>query len=735
MRLLLLLAALGLLFGVAAAAPLPADTAVLRIDHLPATGLLLQKGWRYHPGDDPAWARPNFDDSAWDTITVARSGLPLPQRARNGAGWFRLRLRLADSLRAQALALQMASESMAGLEVYADGRRIGRSGIFSTNPARVRPASRRGWPLNLDLVWAGPGPELLLAVRFSPYRPALPGRAWLAPGDELVDFSFRLYKQQQLRQQERQAKITESLWALQAGMFLLLGLLHLTFFRYNPAQRANAYFAQYALLGVAGYCLDAFYPLDLALGWASVAFSGTRLFLNYYGFIAGLRAMYALFGVRPGWAYAGLCLLAGLLVPWQVYSGLLGATPTPWPYLSLFAGAMLMQVRLTWQAVRRRQRGSLLVGSGFGIGLLLTLAAVALSFLFPQWQSADFFQLIGGVLFLLGSIAPVLSISLYLAREFALDAQLLQVKLREVERLSAQTLAQEQEKQAMLAQQNETLETQVAQRTGELQRSLTDLRATQAQLIQKEKMASLGELTAGIAHEIQNPLNFVNNFSEVSSELMMELREAQAAGDAEEVAALAEDVTQNLGKITEHGKRAAAIVKGMLEHSRTSTGERVPTDLNALCGEYLRLAYQGLLAKDKTFNAALETDFTPGLPPVEAVGADVGRVLLNLFGNAFYAVQKRQQADAAGYQPTVTVSTKQAGPQVEIRVRDNGTGMPEEVKTKIFQPFFTTKPTGEGTGLGLSLSYDIISKAHGGTLTVESQPGNFTEFLISLPLN
>jgi signal transduction histidine kinase len=248
-------------------------------------------------------------------------------------------------------------------------------------------------------------------------------------------------------------------------------------------------------------------------------------------------------------------------------------------------------------------------------------------------------------------------------------------------------------------------------------------------------MASLGELTAGIAHEIQNPLNFVNNFSEVSAELMEELAEEQArpARDNELEAELLSDVRQNLVKIHHHGQRAAGIVRGMLEHSRTSTAERQPANLNKLAEEYLRLAYQGLRAKDKTFNAELKTDFDPALPRVSVVATDLGRVLLNLFGNAFYAVQKRQQTGEAGYQPTVTVSTKQVGNQVEIRVADNGTGMPAEVQAKIFQPFFTTKPTGEGTGLGLSLSYDIINKAHGGTLAVESQPGQGTTFCIMLP--
>jgi signal transduction histidine kinase len=249
-------------------------------------------------------------------------------------------------------------------------------------------------------------------------------------------------------------------------------------------------------------------------------------------------------------------------------------------------------------------------------------------------------------------------------------------------------------------------------------------------------MASLGELTAGIAHEIQNPLNFVNNFSEVSAELVEELEEQQqhASRDAGQEAELLGDLKQNLGKIAHHGRRAAAIVKGMLEHSRASSGERTLTDLNRLADEYLRLAYQGLRAKDKSFNATLTTDFLADLPKALVVGADVGRVLLNLFTNAFYAVRQRQQAGEPGYQPQVGVTTGRVNGQVEIRVTDNGTGIPESVKQKIFQPFFTTKPTGEGTGLGLSLSHDIIAQGHGGSLTVESQEGQGTTFCIGLPL-
>ena len=297
---------------------------------------------------------------------------------------------------------------------------------------------------------------------------------------------------------------------------------------------------------------------------------------------------------------------------------------------------------------------------------------------------------------------------------------------------------QQQRANAALNRLNEAVTAQKGElqtQRDQLDTSLTELRATQAQLIQKEKMASLGELTAGIAHEIQNPLNFVNNFSEVSTELLEELAEEQArpARDNELEAELLSDVRQNLVKIQHHGQRAAGIVRGMLEHSRTSTGERQPANLNKLAEEYLRLAYQGLRAKDKTFQAELHTDFDPALPRVPVVATDLGRVLLNLLNNAFYAVHQRQQQGAAGYAPRVTLQTRRVGAQVEIRVGDNGTGMPDEVRAKIFQPFFTTKPTGEGTGLGLSLSYDIITKGHGGTLAVESEPGQGTEFLITLP--
>jgi len=296
--------------------------------------------------------------------------------------------------------------------------------------------------------------------------------------------------------------------------------------------------------------------------------------------------------------------------------------------------------------------------------------------------------------------------------------------------------------------------TALKQQKEKVEQTLEKLKSTQSQLVQAEKMASLGELTAGIAHEIQNPLNFVNNFSEVNAELIDELSDEMDNENFDEVKAIAKDLKENELKINHHGKRADAIVKGMLQHSRAGSGNKIPTDLNALADEYLRLSYHGLRAKDKSFNADFKTDFDAELPKIEVIPQDIGRVLLNLINNAFYACAERSRSavndktltgfnptraglselNTGSYKPTVAVSTINHGDQIEIRVKDNGNGIPEEIKDKIFQPFFTTKPTGQGTGLGLSMSYDIITKGHGGELRAETKNGEGSVFKILLPI-
>jgi two-component system NtrC family sensor kinase len=306
---------------------------------------------------------------------------------------------------------------------------------------------------------------------------------------------------------------------------------------------------------------------------------------------------------------------------------------------------------------------------------------------------------------------------------------------------------QEEEQNRIISARKAELESLVAERTAEitkqkeeLQHALEDLKAMQSQLIQSEKMASLGELTAGIAHEIQNPLNFVNNFSEVNTELILEMKHVLQDGNTKTAMDLAGDIQQNLEKITHHGKRADGIVKSMLLHSRISAGQKELTDINALVEEYLNLAYHGLRAKDKSFNAKFKTELDPGIEKINIVPQDIGRVLLNIFNNAFYAVIEKKKEEDESYEPEVMVSTKSIARTgrgrsggVEIRIRDNAMGIPENLLDKIFQPFFTTKPSGHGTGLGLSLSYDIIANGHGGEFKVETKEGEFTEFVVFLP--
>jgi len=282
---------------------------------------------------------------------------------------------------------------------------------------------------------------------------------------------------------------------------------------------------------------------------------------------------------------------------------------------------------------------------------------------------------------------------------------------------------------ALLQRQKQEIESQKSK----VEMALKELKSTQAQLIQSEKMASLGELAAGIAHEIQNPLNFVNNFSDVNAELVDELQQELRIGKIEDAMSISMDIKENERKINHHGKRADAIVKGMLQHSKTSSGKKELTDINALCDEYLRLSYYGLKARDKSFDATMKAEFETTIDKINIIPQDIGRVLLNLYNNAFYAISEKKKLEREGYDPTVSVTTKKVDDKIAIIVKDNGKGIPQNVLDKIFQPFFTTKPTGEGTGLGLSLAYDIV-KAHGGELRVETKEGEGSEFVVELPL-
>ncbi|WP_234736604.1 ATP-binding protein [Tellurirhabdus bombi] len=700
-----------------------ADTATaITYDRLPENGILLNKGWKYHRGDQPNGAAPDLDDRAWKPFnpTLAINDL-LPIHPQ-GIGWLRLHLRLSDSVRLQPLMLYI--QQLCASEIYLNGRLIKRFGTVSNHPDSVEAYNPFSEPVGL---YFANQPDQLLAIRFA---------AWNNKAKLNQSFlnrpllAIRLQGLPLLLETHTARQRSDLVVTTAFGICLLLSFLHIIFFVYNRAQRANLYFAGYTISLTLLFFVFLSYDywnkdIDLSMYVASCIWLLLQII-----FLWPLRALYCLFDRKPNVLFYGLWVFLPVNFLLVAFS-----KPPVWAMIVLLFLPILVeiseQLRLTIQAVRQRKRGAGIIAGGFAFAALLLVGYILLQTLGIYFYDSTLF-------FLLVLLSPALSISLFLAREFALDSQLLQVKLRQVQQLSAQTVAQEQEKQHLLAAQNETLERQVKERTAQLQQSLDELKTTQNQLIQKEKMASLGELTAGIAHEIQNPLNFVNNFSEVSSELIDELKEGPfqhlPETEQEYASEIIGDLTQNLQKINHHGKRADNIVKGMLEHSRSSTGQKGPTNLNALADEYLKLAYHGLRAKDKSFNAQLITNFDKKLALVQANPQDLGRVLLNLFNNAFYAVQEKTKQAGPGYQPTVTVSTYQHQNQVEIRVEDNGTGIPEAAKQKIFQPFFTTKPTGQGTGLGLSLSYDIITKGHGGTLSVETQAEEGTQMQICLPL-
>jgi two-component system NtrC family sensor kinase len=392
----------------------------------------------------------------------------------------------------------------------------------------------------------------------------------------------------------------------------------------------------------------------------------------------------------------------------------------------------LLIIFISVVAQKRQVKEARILTIGFGIAsvsflifLIIAIMDTTPNFLVPLFNPAAFF-------FLIYTLAPPAAVSIFLAYNFARTSKRLQDKLYEVEILSRKNVAVEREKQELLASQNLQLEAKVHERTAALNQSLDELKSAQSQLIQSAKMASLGELTAGIAHEIQNPLNFVNNFSEVNTELIEDANQEIEKGNIPDAKSILKNIKDNEEKINHHGKRADAIVKSMLKHSKSSTGAREPTNISAMAYEYSRLAFHGWRAKDKMFDVNLISEFDQSIMPVYVVRLDIGRVILNLINNAFYAVAERKKQHGSGYEPTVILSTKKSGQSVLLSIKDNGNGIPEKLLDKVFQPFFTTKPAGQGIGLGLSLSYDIV-KAHNGELKVITKEGEGAEFLITLP--
>ena len=659
-----------------------------------------RNGWRFHPGDDLNWANPDFDDSDW--MLYKPSGLtePISDSLWSGYGWFRFRFAADSSAYSKVTHLYFYTYGAA--EVYLDGKLVRKYGVFSSDAKGEKRymSSNKIFPAVLLL----PDESHVLAVRFS-YHKGQRYKELLGKYARTFGFSIGLgtdYWNQQTTARDRRSQ--QEFYILGTMLFLII-LLHGLLFILFPAERSNLYITIFVFL--------LFLHVIVSYGGLLFEYDVWKIiFIRHIPFIILFMAALSMLPLtlnsmlkqKPRKMHQILIWL----FPVFALANFILSGPEINPLIAIVFASIIIyfSARVLIQAWRNKQKGVWIVA---GAVLCLILSAVAN--VFYNRFSQDFsFEIISVLNYLVYGSIP-LGLTAFMASRF-----------RDL---------------------YTHLEEKVNERTRALNQSLDELRSTQSQLIQSEKMASLGQLTAGIAHEIQNPLNFVNNFSEVNTELIDEADQEIDKGNISEVKTILKDIKENEQKINHHGKRADSIVKGMLQHSRSNTGHKETTDINALADEYLRLSYHGMRAKDKSFNAEFKTNFDPHLPKINVIPQDIGRVLLNLINNAFYAAPLPPEGGfkypSYIHKPTVTVSTSFIPPSggtrgaVCVSVSDNGSGIPSSIVDKIFQPFFTTKPTGSGTGLGLSLSYDIM-KAHGGEIKVETKEGDGTEFIIQLPI-
>ena len=653
------------------------------------------------------WQFMKQGDSTWTKLKPVELSAKMTDENKRLEGWLRFRFKLSAEF--DNIALGLRYSGWAAAELYVDGKLIQSFGMIGTDAAsfhEYNPSNKMPVPVNMQ-----PRVEHEISIRFADYtNPFSSG--------EIKSATSGLYQFIRLTGPEYKTRFAKHIreWPVYATFWIsICTVLTLLFWLLAFLNRQEKNLTLFAVCATLFLIMFYFKVLseDGVIGFKEyiISFAAFNLFSTFSSCLTLIIVATVFKDKVAGWLKGVIALLF-----------LLG-------FVNLFAkgalaalGTLIPVFIYLWYIISSRKT---LKGAQWAIviGLLLFSFMVFLYIAMISKYKTDFIpynMLIASCLIL----SFPLSLLVYIALRF-------KEIVTEVRQNAEQVMKLSEEKKEQALKQQKILEEEVARQTIELRTSLENLKSTQSQLIQSEKMASLGELTAGIAHEIQNPLNFVNNFSEVSNELIDEMNDELNKGDIEEAKAISSDIKQNLEKINHHGKRADAIVKGMLQHSRSSSGVKEPTDINALCDEYLHLSYHGLRAKDKSFNATMKTDFDPSIGNINIIPQDMGRVILNLITNAFYAVDEKKKSGIENYEPTVSVSTKKINGKVEINVADNGSGIPQKVLDKIFQPFFTTKPTGQGTGLGLSLSYDIV-KAHSGELKVETKEGDGAAFIINL---
>jgi len=664
--------------------------------------------WVFHKGNDSTWAEINLNTSGWEPLKPSGILQKLADANGNIEGWFRIKIRLDSSLESMQLYLFLQMEGGAA-DLYLDGHLFHSFGSTGKDGTPFESETffnslRQSPPIKLSS-----NADHIVAIHFVIRLPSGAIRLLVSPEDigialAITGPKFPSALRNILTASPRYSLLWITVSATLAFLFWLLAF----------ENRGEKNLWLMALCSTA-FCLAAsiIYALDnVNLSFGSIlVFEALRELSGYTNCVLILFILARIFTNKIPWKLITVVLFIFALGIWSILGSSNVARVIAYVVTLITS---LYYVIASWKKLKGAQ-WAVVIGFLSALGFMVWAVINILIYDNPNYN------VLTGV-FLSFQISLLIYVSIRF-REI----------IKEVRTNAQKVVEITEEKRQQALNQQAILEQQVKERTAQLSQSLQNLKDTQSQLIQSEKMAGLGELTAGIAHEIQNPLNFVNNFSDVNTELLSEMKEAIETGNYEEAKSIANDVIDNEEKIKHHGKRADSIVKSMLLHSRTSSGQKEPTDINALADEYLRLAYHGLRAKEKNFNASIKTDFDSSIGRMNVVSQDIGRVLLNLYNNAFYAVSEKKKIMPEGFEPTVSVITKKINDKIEIMVKDNGNGIPQKALDKIFLPFFTTKPAGQGTGLGLSLAYDII-KAHGGEIKVETKECEGSQFIIQLPI-
>jgi two-component system NtrC family sensor kinase len=665
------------------------------------------ESWIFKNGDIEGGEKVNIDVNDWQVFNPTQLSKDLEDPNGRVEGWFRIKIKLDESF--DGIPLAISRDLWAATDVYINGKLLHSFGDTG-NPYRAfNPTLKYPIPVSLEI-----GREYLIALHFVDYETTFTQRELRLKPQNLKGF-INLTGPAYNDRVDGGIKNAYVFGALSIAVSFLLFFLFWLLVFLNPAQQVFkmiALLTSFTLLG--GVASFSRYFYELSYDQEKIRF----LIENMLQPVSTIFGLVILEWILTKKISLTLKVIFILLLITNFFAHLFA--------ISLPFGIVFMAM-IAYLGYLLYNHRAVIKGAQLAIVASLVVPTItAFVWITIHKYSLDLFYEYDSLLTSLLTIGAPIFLLIYISVRF-------KELLNEVSMEAQKVIKVTEEKKELLANQNILLERQVEERTQELNQSLEDLKATQAQLIHSEKMASLGELTAGIAHEIQNPLNFVNNFSEVSLEIIGELNEELDKGDIEESKHISKDLTDNLEKINHHGQRASDIVKSMLEHSRSGDGKKEPTDINKLADEYLRLAYHGLRAKDKSFNADFELDLDESLPKVNVVPQDIGRVLLNLINNAFQAVKdvKKPFVKVASAGIPLPGGARGGSSTIQITVSDNGPGIPDDIKEKIFQPFFTTKPTGQGTGLGLSMSYDIV-KAHGGELKVETKEGEGSTFIIIL---